>query len=82
MNEEISILFDAMDDLAYSLRVMTECAEEISGSNDLPERIVISYGASEDEIYSAMESAKTRYQNAKHKLYLAKDLLSEIKNSL
>ena len=78
MQEEIDNLFDAMENLAYALRVMTECVEEVSGSNDLSNRMVIPYGASESEIYYHMENAKNSYTSAKNKFEKAKNLLSEI----
>ena len=78
MQNVITNLYDGMEDLAYSLRVMTEYAEEVSGSNDLPNRILISYGASEEEIYYYVEKAKERYNNAKIKFETAKNLLNEI----
>lgn len=80
MQEVITNLYDGMEDLAYSLRVMAEYAEEVSGSNDLPNRMVIPYGASESEIYYYAEQAKERYNNAKIKFEIAKNLLNEINN--
>lgn len=80
MQNIITNLYDGMEDLAYSLRVMAEYAEEVSGSNDLPNRILIPYGASEEEIYYYMEKARERYNNAKNKFETAKDLLNEINN--
>lgn len=82
MQKVISMLQDGMEDLAYSLTVMAECAEEISGSNDLPNRIVIPYGASEQEIYDNMQTVKFRYQNARDKIDSAKILTQEIVNDL
>ena len=78
MQNVITNLYDGMEDLSYSLRVMAEYAEEVSGSNDLPNRIVIPYGASEEEIYYYAEKAKERYNNAKIKFETAKNLLNEI----
>ena len=80
MQNIITNLYDGMEDLAYSLRVMAEYAEEVSGSNDLPNRILIPYGASEEEIYYYAEKAKERYNNAKIKFETAKNLLNEINN--
>lgn len=80
MQEEITTLYSGMEDLAYSLRVMAEYAEEVSGSNDLPNRMLISYGASESEIYYYMEQAREYYNSAKNKFEKAKNLLNEINN--
>lgn len=80
MQNIITNLYDGMEDLAYSLRVIVEYAEEVNGSNDLSNRILIPYGASEEEIYYYMEKARERYNNAKIKFETAKNLLNEINN--
>ncbi len=80
MKNVIINLYDGMQYLAYSLRVMTEYYEEVSGSNDLPNRILIPYGASEEEIYYYMEKARENYNSAKMKFEISKNLLNEINN--